>query len=107
MDKINIGIAIEFRQPFAGKRLLDAPEIQLNLICLSPGQAVPDHNANSNVRLLVLNGEATITLGDEQDTVRPMEMVATAYGTPMQIRNESASEAVILVIKAPNPNQLV
>lgn len=106
MDKIRLDDLIKFEDDFTARRLVDVPETQINLICLRPGQAVPPHDANSNVRLLVLLGEISLTLGSESETVRTHEMAAAALGTPMRISNSGFENAAFLVIKTPNPAQL-
>jgi quercetin dioxygenase-like cupin family protein len=43
--------------------LIDETYLQMNQVCLEPGQQIPHHNANSNVTLMVVHGEGTFTLG--------------------------------------------
>ena len=105
MEKFALDQMMEFGEQFTLKRLADIPDAQLNLVCLSPHQALPAHNTNSNVRLLVLLGELTLTVSDETDNLAIHEMTAIPFDMPMQIRNDSDSNAAFLVIKTPNPSQ--
>lgn len=106
MEKLQLDEMMEFGDQFVMKRLADVPEAQINLVTLPPGQALPAHNANSNVRLLPLTGEITVTLNGEQDVIRAHEMVSAAFGTPMRIVNGSDHDAAFLVIKTPNPSEM-
>lgn len=103
MPKISIDSLIEFGDAFIRKNLADIPELELNLVTLPTGQSLPAHNANSNVRLLVLQGELTVDLAGETVTLAPHEMADALIGTPMRIMNQSAGNTAFLVIKTPNP----
>lgn len=107
MDKFTLEDMMEFGETFTMKRLADAPEAQVNLVCLPPNQALPAHNANSNVRLLVLRGELSITLEGQRSSLAFHEMAPVAFGTFMQIANETAEDAAFLVIKTPNPSEML
>lgn len=103
MAKVNIDSLIEFGDGFVRKNLADIPELELNLVTLPAGQSLPAHNANSNVRLLVLRGELAVTIAGEAITLGVHEMVDTVKGTPMQITNPSSVNTAFLVIKTPKP----
>ena len=106
MDKFNLDGMMEFGDQFVLKRIADVPETQINLVTLPPGQALPAHNANSNVRLLPLKGEIAVTIHGAKNKLGVHEMASVTVGTPMQISNESASHAAFLVIKTPNPSEI-
>lgn len=103
MAKISIDSQIEFGENFITKNLADMPELELNLVTLPAGQSLPAHNANSNVRLLVLQGELTVTLSGETVKLGVHEMADAAVGTHMHITNPSATNTAFLVIKTPRP----
>lgn len=103
MPKINIDALIEFGETFIRKNLADIPDLQLNLVTLPTGQSLPAHNAQSSVRLLVLQGELTVSLDGEIVTLQTHEMADATIGTPMQIMNQSEVNTAFLVIKTPNP----
>ncbi len=46
--------------------LVDEKYLQINQVCLEPGQQVPQHNANSNVTLTVVRGEGAFHVGNER-----------------------------------------
>lgn len=103
MAKISIDSEIEFGESFIRKNLADIPELEMNLVTLPPGQSLPAHNANSDVRLLVLQGELTVDLAGEMVKLGVHEMADATVGTPMQIMNRSAVNTAFLVIKTPRP----
>jgi len=103
MAKISIDSQIDFGDTFIRKSLADIPELQMNLVTLPAGQSLPAHNSNSNVRLLVLQGELTVNLGKETVELGSHEMADAPIDTPMQIMNQSAAGTAFLVIKTPNP----
>jgi quercetin dioxygenase-like cupin family protein len=103
MAKISINSQIEFGESFIRKNLADIPELELNLVTLPAGQSLPKHNANSNVRLLVLQGELAVDLNGEIVELGAHEMADTVIGTPMQIMNRSQAHTAFLVIKTPRP----
>ncbi|NLN77680.1 MAG: hypothetical protein GX141_02020 [Armatimonadetes bacterium] len=104
MAKISIDSLVEFGEAFGRKNLANIPELQMNLVMLPAGQSVPGHNANSNVRLLVLQGKLTVELDGQRTELQTHEMVDTVLGTPMQIMNLSDTNTAFLVIKTPNPD---
>jgi quercetin dioxygenase-like cupin family protein len=80
--------------------------LQVNQVCLEPGQQVPHHNANSNVTLMVVHGEGTFHVGDEVARMGPGKLLRVPFQSPMSIKNESEHRLAFLVIKAPHPNQM-
>ena len=103
MAKISIDSEIEFGESFIRKNLADTPELEMNLVTLPIGQSLPAHNANSNVRLLVLQGEVTVILSGETIKLTVHEMADAAIGTHMHITNSSTANTAFLVIKTPRP----
>jgi len=86
--------------------LVDERYLQLNQVCLEPGQQVPPHNANSNVTLMVVYGEGTFHVGNEVTRMGPGKLLRVPFQSPMSIKNESKDRLAFLVIKAPHPNQM-
>ncbi len=86
--------------------LVDEKYLQINQVCLEPGQQVPQHNANSNVTLTVVHGEGTFHVGDEVTRMGPGKLLRVPFQSPMSIRNESKEQLAFLVIKTPRPTEL-
>ena len=86
--------------------LVDEKYLQINQVCLEPGQQVPQHNANSNVTLTVVRGEGTFHVGDEATRMGPGKLLRVPFQSPMRIQNESKERLAFLVIKTPHPTEL-
>ena len=84
--------------------LIDETYLQMNQVCLEPGQRVPHHHANSNVTLMVSHGEETFHVGNEVTRMGPGKLLRVPFQTPMSIKNESKERLAFLVIKTPHPN---
>jgi quercetin dioxygenase-like cupin family protein len=86
--------------------LVDEGYLQINQVCLEPGQQVPQHNANSNVTLMVVHGEGTFYVGNEVTRMGAGKLLRVPFQSPMSIRNESRERLAFLVIKTPHPNEM-
>jgi len=75
-------------------------------VALKPGQQVPEHNANSNVHLLIVEGQVIVTL-DGKDTVTAKgNILPIGFKTLMSIRNATNENASFLIFKSPNPSEM-
>lgn len=88
------------------RKLVDQKHLLMMQIALKPGQSVPEHNANSNVHLLVLKGTVNVDLKKGSTTLKEGDLVAVEYQTPMSIKNIGNENATFLVIKTPNPTEM-
>jgi quercetin dioxygenase-like cupin family protein len=86
--------------------LVDEKYLQMNQVCLEPGQQIPHHNANSNVTLMVVHGEGIFHVGNEVARMGPGKLLRVPFQSPMSIKNESKDRLAFLVIKTPHPNQM-
>ena len=86
--------------------LIDEKYLQINQVCLEPGQQVPHHNANSNVTLTVVYGDGTFQVGSEVTKMGPGMLLRVPFQSPMSIKNESKERLAFLVIKAPHPSEI-
>ena len=104
---MNVLHGIPYETDRMGKRQLVGEEhLQLMQIALRPGQAVPPHNANSNVHLLVLTGGIHVDLDGAPHDASQGTLLPVAHGTPMRIENRADGDASFLVIKSPHPSQM-
>jgi len=103
----NVFEDIPYQDKGMGKRkLVDEKHLLMMQAALRPGQSVPQHNANANVNLIVLEGEIVVNL-DGEDIVTPEgALLPVAYNTPMNINNKSQENATFLIIKTPNPSEM-
>jgi quercetin dioxygenase-like cupin family protein len=86
--------------------LVDEGYLQINQVCLDPGQEVPHHKANSNVTLMVVHGEGAFQVGDEMTRMGPGKLLRVPFQSPMSIKNESKERLAFLVMKAPHPAEM-
>lgn len=72
--------------------------------CLRPGQSqrVHTHDAEDKI-YVVLEGEALFDVGGEQELLTAGGAVLARAGEPHGVRNDSASDVVLLVAMAPRP----
>ena len=90
-----------------GKRkLVDEKYLLVMQVALEPGQGVPQHNANSNVHMLVLEGSVDIDLDGSVIKALEGDMVRVKFKTPMRVENSSKERASFLVIKTPHPDEM-
>ena len=107
MEKINILKEIPYRDGGMGKRkLVDEDYLLVMQAALKPGQMVPQHNADSNVRILVIKGNVVVDLDEEKINASEGDIVPATPGTPMNIVNRSEENATFLIIKTPHPRMM-
>jgi quercetin dioxygenase-like cupin family protein len=107
MNVIDLKEKETFRKEDRGfANLVDEKYLQINQVCLEPGQQVPHHNANSNVTLMVVYGEGTFYVENEVTGMGPGKFLRVPFQSPMSIKNESKERLAFLVIKAPHPSEM-
>lgn len=75
-----------------------------DLYCLRPGQSQKIHSHADNDKVyVVLEGECTCILGDQERLLLPGELCVAPAGIPHGVRNDSEREVVLLVMMAPRP----
>ena len=98
---------VPYQENGMGKRkLVDEKYLLMMQAALSPGQSVPQHSANSNVHLVVLEGEVVVNLDGVDTVAREGTLLPVAYKTPMNVKNISKENATFLIIKTPNPSEM-
>jgi quercetin dioxygenase-like cupin family protein len=96
-----------YRDNEMGKKVLvDTTHLLMMQVALKPGQMVPQHNANSHVHIIILEGAVVINLSGKDIPAKKGDLVPIAFKTPMSIRNLSQVNATFLIIKTPNPSQM-
>jgi quercetin dioxygenase-like cupin family protein len=106
---MNIFDGIPYNHETMGKRkLVDEKHLLVMQIALKPGQSVPRHNANSNVHLLIVRGdELIVNLDGTDNKVKEGDLLPVAFKTSMVIKNTGKADAAFLVLKTPNPREMV
>ncbi|MFA5311555.1 MAG: hypothetical protein WC355_04530 [Candidatus Omnitrophota bacterium] len=104
---MNILESIPYNDDKMGNRkLVDEKHLLVMQIALKPGQIVPQHNANSNVHLLVMRSALTVSLNGVDHQVKEGDLLPVAYQTAMIIKNTGSDDATFLVFKTPNPSEM-
>jgi quercetin dioxygenase-like cupin family protein len=93
-------------EKMGSRKLVDEKYLQLMQAALKPGQTVPQHNANSNVHILVVRGEVVINLDGTDVLAKEGSLVPVIHQTLMNIKNKSGRDASFLIIKTPNPSEM-
>ncbi len=88
------------------RKVVDEKHLLVMQIALKPGQSVPQHNAKSNVHLLVVRGDLAVNLNGLDNHVKEGDLLPVSYQTPMIIKNTGSIEATFLVFKTPNPSEM-
>lgn len=104
---INVLEDIPYTDGQMGKRqLVGETHLLVMQVALQPGQQVPPHNANSNVHLLIIEGQVIVTLDGKDTAAAKGALLPIAIQTPMSIRNDSQENASFLIFKSPNPSEI-
>ena len=85
--------------------LFGTTEIFLDVYCLEPGQFQKVHTHGDSSKIyVVLEGHASVTVGDETADVGPGQAVLAKAGEPHGIENRTEDRLVLLVSMAPPPS---
>jgi len=85
------------------RKLYDDPSAQMMHITLQPGESLKPHKTPVNAVFYILEGEPTIHIGGESIPQAKDTLVESPANIPHYISNECREPAMILVIKAPRP----
>ena len=85
--------------------LFNSDKMFIDQYCLAPGQfqKIHSHYAEDKV-YLVLEGEAMFDIDGEQELLTEGMAVIARAGISHGVRNDSASNVVLLVVMAPKPH---
>jgi mannose-6-phosphate isomerase-like protein (cupin superfamily) len=85
--------------------LFETENLFCDVYCLQPGQAQkPHHHSGADKIYYVLEGTATIQVGEEEESLGPGNIVLAPSGSVHGVRNASQENLTLLVMMAPNPN---
>jgi quercetin dioxygenase-like cupin family protein len=86
------------------EKIINNDEVIINHMIFNEGDHLPEHNANSNVYMIVIHGVLTLQLGDQSTKYFTHgNIINIPYGTKMNVSNTQAEQTEFFVIKAPNP----
>lgn len=86
-----------------GTKLYVAPEGEIVHLGLAPGAILPAHKTPVNVAFYVLEGTATLEIGDERQSFPQDTIIDSPKDIPHAVINEGEGNLRLLVIKMPKP----
>lgn len=107
MNSVSLKTSQRFSQEKMQKvPLFESTKMFCDQYCLLPGQSQRIHSHEYEDKIyIVLEGEALITIGEEQDLVPEGNAVIAKAGTAHGVENASDSNVVLLVVMAPKPQK--
>lgn len=89
------------------EKIVSDENLDLNHVIFNKGDALPEHYSNSNVYLIVVTGEISVQLNN-QDThsYQAGSIVNVPYKTKMNISNQQDEVLEFFIVKAPSPKNL-
>ena len=89
------------------ERIIDYDAGGINHMVLPKGEGLPIHFANAPVYMIVVRGEITLAL-DEQDhhTYPAGSILEIPYQTKMDVKNLQDEVTELFVVKAPGPRSM-
>ncbi|MDL2248399.1 cupin domain-containing protein [Tyzzerella sp. OttesenSCG-928-J15] len=86
------------------EKILDDDVVMINHMILNQGEALPQHDSNSNVYMIIVHGTVTAQLGENLAKRYEQGNILNIPGRiKMNISNGDAEQAEFFVVKAPSP----
>ncbi|MDL2301756.1 cupin domain-containing protein [Lachnospiraceae bacterium OttesenSCG-928-D06] len=86
------------------EKILDDDVAMINHMILNQGEALPRHDSNSNVYMIIVRGALTIQLANEPEKrYENGTILNIPGGITMNIHNNDLEQVEFFVIKAPSP----
>jgi len=107
LPTVNILNDIPYQDKDMGRRILvNTDELLMMQAALKPGQSVPHHTSDSNVRILVIEGDIIVTVAKLVHNISKGDLLKVEYDKEMDIENTSSENASFIVIKTPHPKTM-
>ena len=89
------------------EKIVDDENVNINHMILPRGEGLPEHYSNSNVYMLVVKGNITLQLDDQENhTYETGSIVNIPFKTKMNVFNDTCDLTEIFVLKAPAPSTM-
>ncbi len=86
------------------ERLIDDEPVLINHMVLPKGEGLPEHYSNSNVYMIIVRGNMTIGLDDQEPHLYSAgQIINIPYNIKMNVKNFHDDVLEFFVVKAPNP----
>ena len=90
------------------EKVVEDDNVGINHMVLRNGEALPVHNANSNVYMIVVRGEISLSLDDQDTHTWPAgSILCIPYKTKMHVFNAGDDPVELFVVKSPSPLHMV
>lgn len=90
------------------ERIISDDNADINHMILPKGDSLPEHYSNSNVYLIVVKGNISVKLEDQEEHVYPHgSILAIPYKTKMNLYNRHNEILEFFVVKAPSPKTFI
>ncbi len=86
-----------------GSKIYEAPEGEIVHLNLAPGAHLKKHITPVNVAFYVLEGTATLEIGEEKQSFPVDTLIESPKNIPHGVLNEGDTNLRLLVIKMPKP----
>ncbi len=87
------------------RNIYNTKDAMVTVITLKPGQSLKKHITPVDVAFYVLQGEGVVQIGEEKQTILADTLVESPKDILHAWYNESDSDLVFMVIKAPRPEK--
>lgn len=89
------------------ERIVSDENVDINHMVLQKTEELPIHHSNSNVYLIIIRGQMSISLDEQaQSLYLKGSIVNVPYKTKMHIYNENDEVLEFFVVKAPSPKAM-
>lgn len=89
------------------ERIIADDNVDINHIILLKGDSLPEHFSNSNVYLIIIRGEMSIKLNDQDEQLyEKQSIINVPYKVKMSIKNKGDEILEFFVLKAPSPRTM-
>ena len=86
------------------ERIISDEYADVNHMVLPKGGALPEHYSNSNVYMIVVRGQVTLNLNDQDTHSYPHGSILNIpFKTKMNVSNQDEDILEFFVVKAPSP----
>jgi quercetin dioxygenase-like cupin family protein len=87
------------------KTLLDKPAGTLTLFAFDAGQGLSEHTAPYDATIHILDGEATVTIGNVAHTVGAGELIIMPAGVPHALKADKPFKMLLIMIRERTANK--
>lgn len=86
------------------EKILDDDVVMINHMILNQEEALPEHDSNSNVYMMVIQGKVTLQLSETPaKEYKQGSIINIPAEVKMNVSNKQKEQLEIFVIKAPSP----